>query len=255
MNTVYLIILAVLFILVLFFLIALGIRIINEYERGVKFRLGRWVGTLKPGLNWIIPGVDRVVKVDMRIITLDIPSQEIMTLDNVPIKVNGVVFFKVTDAAKAILEVERYPFAVSQLSQSALRDMTGKAELDNVLAKREQIGKKIKALVDKETDPWGIKVTDVKIKDIELPQNMKRAMAHQAEAERDKRARIILAEGEKQAATKLYQAGKIVDQSGSALKLRLYQTLTDIAAEKNSTIIFPFPEEMVDILKRTKGKE
>jgi regulator of protease activity HflC (stomatin/prohibitin superfamily) len=199
--------------------------------------------------------VERVVKVDMRIITVDIPSQEIMTKDNVPIKVNGVVFFKVGDAAKAVLEVERYPFAVSQLSQASLRDMCGKSELDNVLAKREEIGRKIKINVDKESDPWGIKVTDVKIKDIELPQNMKRAMAHQAEAERDRRARVILADAEKQAATKLLEAGKIVDQSGSALKLRLYQTLADIAAEKNSTIVFPFPEEMVELLSRKGGKD
>jgi regulator of protease activity HflC (stomatin/prohibitin superfamily) len=236
--------------LIIFFL---GVRIINEYERGVKFRLGKYVGTLKPGFNWIIPGIDRVVKVDMRIITVDIPSQEIMSKDNVPIKVNGVVFFKVGVASKAVLEVEKYSFAVSQLSQAALRDMTGKADLDNVLAKREEIGRRIKLQVDKETDPWGIKVTDVKIKDIELPQNMKRAMAHQAEAERDRRARVILADAEKQAATKLYQAGKIVDQSGSALKLRLYQTLTDIAAEKNSTIVFPFPEEMVELLRSRRN--
>jgi regulator of protease activity HflC (stomatin/prohibitin superfamily) len=247
---IFITILCILFLLIIFFL---GVRIINEYERGVKFRLGKYVGTLTPGFNWIIPGIERVVKVDMRIITVDIPSQEIMTQDNVPIKVNGVVFFKVGVAAKAILEVEKYSFAVSQLSQAALRDMTGKAELDNVLAKREEIGRKIKIQVDKETDPWGIKVTDVKIKDIELPQNMKRAMAHQAEAERDKRARIILADAEKQAATKLLEAGKIVDQSGSALKLRLYQTLADIAAEKNSTIVFPFPEEMVELLRSRRN--
>ena len=250
MDLVYIVVIVVLCVLFLLLIFALGIRIINEYERGVKFRLGKWVGTLTPGFNWIIPGIERVVKVDMRIITIDIPSQEIMTQDNVPIKVNGVVFFKVVEAAKAILEVERYPFAVSQLSQSALRDMTGKAELDTVLAERESIGKKIKVIVDKETDPWGIKVTDVKIKDIELPQNMKRAMAHQAEAERDRRARVILADAEKQAAQKLFEAGKIVDQSGSALKLRLYQTLADIAAEKNSTIVFPFPEEMIELLSR-----
>jgi regulator of protease activity HflC (stomatin/prohibitin superfamily) len=247
---IFIAILCFLFLLIIFFL---GVRIINEYERGVKFRLGKYVGTLTPGFNWIIPGIERVVKVDMRIITVDIPSQEIMTQDNVPIKVNGVVFFKVGVASKAILEVEKYSFAVSQLSQAALRDMTGKAELDNVLAKREEIGRRIKIQVDKETDPWGIKVTDVKIKDIELPQNMKRAMAHQAEAERDKRARIILADAEKQAAAKLLEAGKIVDQSGSALKLRLYQTLADIAAEKNSTIVFPFPEEMVELLRSKRN--
>ncbi len=219
-----------------------GIRIINQYERGVKFRLGRCVGILEPGFRWVIPLIERIQKVDIRVITVDIPSQEVMTKDNVPIKVNGVVFFKVVNADKAVLEVEQYQYAVAQLSQSALRDMCGKSELDTVLAKREEIGHKIKEIVDKETDPWGIKITDVKIKDIELPENMKRAMAHQAEAERDRRARVILAEAEQQAAQKLLEAGRIIDKSPSALKLRLYQTLADIAAEKNSTIVFPFPK-------------
>jgi len=192
--------------------------------------------------------------VDIRVITVDIPSQEVMTKDNVPIKVNGVVFFKVVNADKAVLEVEQYQYAVAQLSQSALRDMCGKSELDTVLAKREEIGHKIKEIVDKETDPWGIKITDVKIKDIELPENMKRAMAHQAEAERDRRARVILAEAEQQAAQKLLEAGRIIDKSPSALKLRLYQTLADIAAEKNSTIVFPFPEEMLKMFKKLSKK-
>jgi len=227
-----------------------GIRIINQYERGVKFRLGKFVGVLQPGFRWIIPIIERIEKVDVRVITVDIPSQEVMTKDNVPIKVNGVVFFKVLNADKAVLEVEQYKYAVSQLSQSSLRDMCGKAELDSVLAKREEIGRKIKEIVDKETDPWGIKVTDVKIKDIELPENMKRAMAHQAEAERDRRARVILAEAEKQAAQALVEAGKIIDKSPSSLKLRLYQTLSDIASEKNSTIVFPFPEEMIEFFRK-----
>ncbi len=231
-----------------------GIRIINQYERGVKFRLGRCVGILEPGFRWVIPLIERIQKVDIRVITVDIPSQEVMTKDNVPIKVNGVVFFKVVNADKAVLEVEQYQYAVAQLSQSALRDMCGKSELDTVLAKREEIGHKIKEIVDKETDPWGIKITDVKIKDIELPENMKRAMAHQAEAERDRRARVILAEAEQQAAQKLLEAGRIIDKSPSALKLRLYQTLADIAAEKNSTIVFPFPEEMLKMFKKLSKK-
>ncbi len=230
------------FLIVLFFS---GLRIIDQYERGVKFRLGRFVGILQPGLKWIIPGIERIERVDIRVITIDIPSQEVMTQDNVPIKVNGVVFFRVVSAEKAILEVENYMYAISQLSQASLRDMCGKAELDTILVKREEIGEKIKEVVDKETDSWGIKVTDVKIKDIELPENMKRAMAHQAEAERDRRARIILAEAEKQAAQKLLEAGQIIEKSPSALKLRLYQTLSEIASEKNSTILFPFPEEML----------
>jgi len=244
---------SILVIVVLFFI--LGLRVINQYERAVKFRLGKYIKTLNPGLRWIIPGIERVKKVDIRVIATDIPAQEVITKDNVPMKVNGVVFFKVTNSEKAILEVEEYKYAISQLSQSALRDMTGKAELDSVLAKREEIGDQIKKVVDKETDPWGIKVTDVKIKDIELPENMKRAMAHQAEAERDRRARIINAEAEKQAAQKLNEAGNILSKSPSAMKLRFYQTLNDIAEEKNSTIIMPFPEEILDVLNKNKDKK
>src|SRR3989344_163637 len=247
-NTYILILVAV----VIFFS---GIRIVNQYERAIKFRLGKYVGTLDPGFRWIIPIIDRVQKVDIRVITNDIPSQEVITQDNVPVKINGVVFFRVLNADKAVLEVERYGYAVSQLAQSALRDMCGKAELDSVLAKREEIGKKIREIVDKETDPWGIKVTDVKIKDIELPENMKRAMAHQAEAERDRRARIINAEAEKQAAQKLREAGDILAHSPAAMKLRLYQTLNDIAEENNSTIVLPFPEELMDFMISKKKKE
>jgi len=232
-----------------------GLKVVKQYQRAVKFRLGKYVGTLGPGLKWIIPVIDKITKVDMRVITTDIPSQEIITKDNVPMRVNGVVFFKVVNSEKAILEVEEYKYAISQLAQSALRDMTGKAELDSVLAKREEIGNQIQKIVDKETDPWGIKVTDVKIKDIELPENMKRAMAHQAEAERDRRARVINAEAERQAAQKLREAGDIISKSQSAMKLRFYQTLNDIAEEKNSTIVLPFPEEILDTLKEISKKK
>jgi len=207
---------------------------------------------MKPGLHEVLPIIQSWQRIDMRIVTVDIPSQEVITKDNVPMKVNGVVFFKVVNSEKAVLEVEEYQFAISQLAQSALRDMTGKAELDMVLAKREEIGDQIKKVVDKETDPWGIKVTDVKIKDVELPENMKRSMAHQAEAERDRRARIINAEAEKQASHKLLEAGRIIDKSPAALKLRFYQTLNDISEEKNSTIIVPFPEDIIDFLKKKK---
>lgn len=231
-----------------------GIRVVNQYDRAVKFRLGRYAGTLQPGLRWIIPIIERIQRVDIRVIATDIPAQEVITKDNVPMKVNGVVFFKVVSSEKAVLEVEDYQFAISQLAQSALRDMTGKAELDTVLAKREEIGNQIQKVVDGETDPWGIKVTDVKIKDIELPENMKRAMAHQAEAERDRRARIINAEAEKQASQKLLEAGRIIEKSPSALKLRFYQTLNDIAEEKNSTIVLPFPEEISGYFKNSKKK-
>ncbi len=229
-----------------------GLRVINQYQRAVKLRLGKYVKTLQPGLNWIIPIFEKIIKVDVRVITIDVPSQEVITRDNVPMKVNGVVFFKVVNSEKAVLEVEHYKYAISQLAQSALRDMTGKAELDSVLEKREEIGNQIQRIVDKETDPWGIKVTDVKIKDIELPENMKRAMAHQAEAERDRRARVINAEAEKQAAQKLREAGDIISKSESAMKLRFYQTLNDIAEEKNSTIILPFPEEIIDLMTKNK---
>ncbi len=248
MSTFYI----VLSIVILFLL--LGLRIINQYERGVKLRFGRYINTLSPGLRWIIPFVDRLIKVDIRILAVDIPSQEIMTKDNVPIRINGVVFYKVVNAEKAVLEVEDYYYAVSQLAQSSLRDMCGKAELDIILAEREEIGKKIQLEVDKETDEWGIKVTDVKIKDIELPENMKRAMAYQAEAERNRRARVILAEAEKQAAQRLLEAGETIDKSPSALKLRLFQTLSEIAAEKNSTIVFPFPEEMLRLVNKQMEK-
>jgi len=232
-----------------------GLRVIKQYQRAVKFRLGKYVGTLQPGLRWIIPVIDQIRKVDIRVITTDIPAQEVITKDNVPMKVNGVVFFKVVSSEKAVLEVEEYKYAISQLAQSALRDMTGKAELDTVLAKREEIGNQIQKIVDKETDPWGIKVTDVKIKDIELPENMKRAMAHQAEAERDRRARVINAEAEKQAAQKLREAGDIISKSPSAMKLRFYQTLNDIAEEKNSTIVLPFPEEIINLLTKNSKKK
>ncbi len=230
-----------------------GIRIINQYEKGVRFRFGRFVGILEPGIRWIVPVIEWIQKVDLRVLAIDIPSQEVMTKDNVPVRVNGVVFFKVSEADKAVLEVENYKFAVAQLSQAALRDIIGKNELDVVLAKREELGKEIKDYVDKETDQWGIEVTDVKIKDIELPENMKRAMASQAEAERDRRARIILAEAELQAAQKLKEAANIISETPQALQLRMLQTLQEVSVEKNSTIIFPIPVEILEWLK-TKRK-
>lgn len=231
-------------ILVFIFIFLLsGIRVVYEYKRAVKFRFGKFVSLLKPGLRWIIPVVDRIQLVDIRIITINVQKQEVMTKDNVPCHINGVLFFRIEDATKAILEVEDFVFAISQLAQASLRDVCGKVELDTILSKREEIGRNIKEIVEKETEIWGISIQDVKIKDIELPENMKRSMANQAEAERARRARIILAEAESQAAGKLLEAGKIIDKSPSAIKLRLYQTLSNIASEKNSTIVFPFPEE------------
>ncbi len=237
----------------IFLLFALsGIRIIYEYKRAVKFRFGKYISLLKPGLKWIIPFVDRIQIIDIRIITINIDKQEVMTKDNVPCHINGVLFYKIDDATKAVLEVEAFDFAISQMAQASLRDVCGKVELDTILSKREEIGQNIKNIVENETQIWGISIQDVKIKDIELPENMKRSMANQAEAERTRRARIILADAEKQAAGSLLEAGKLIDESPSAIKLRLYQTLSNIANEKNSTIVFPFPEEA---LFRKKKKE
>jgi len=229
-----------------------GIRIVFEYKRAVKFRFGKYIKVLPPGFRWIIPIVETVQFVDIRVITINILSQEVMTEDNVPCKIDGVVFFKIENAEKAILEVEEYNFAITQLAQAALRDVCGKAELDTILSKREEMGENIRSIVESETHEWGISIIDVKIKDIVLPENMKRSMASQAEAERSRRARIILALAEEQAAEKLLAAGKLIDQSPSAIKLRLYQTLSNIASEKNSTIVFPFPEE---VLPRPQEKD
>lgn len=229
-----------------------GIRIIFEYKRALKFRFGKYVKTLEPGFRWIIPIIETIQIVDIRVITINIVSQEVMTEDNVPCSIDGVVFFKINDPEKAVLEVEEYDFAITQLSQAALRDVCGKVELDTILSKREEMGKNIKEIVEQETREWGIEIIDVKIKDIQLPENMRRMMANQAEAERSRRARIILATAEAQAAGELLEAGKLIDKSPSAIKLRLYQTLSNIAAEKNSTILFPFPEE---VLPRNAKKE
>jgi regulator of protease activity HflC (stomatin/prohibitin superfamily) len=220
-----------------------GIRIVYEYKRALKFRFGKYIEILKPGFRWIIPIVETVQIVDIRVITINILSQEVMTADNVPCSIDGVVFFRINDPEKAVLNVEEYKYAIEQLSQAALRDVCGKVELDTILSKREEMGDNIKDNVEEETRVWGIEIVGMKIKDIQLPENMKRMMAGQAEAERSRRSQIILALAEEQAAGKLLEAGKLIDQSPSAIKLRLYQTLSDIAAEKNSTIVFPFPEE------------
>ncbi len=222
-----------------------GIRIIFEYKRALKFRFGKYIKVLEPGFRWIFPFVETIQIVDIRVITINIDSQEVMTEDNVPCSIDGVVFFRIDDPERAVLEVEEYKFAIMQLAQAALRDVCGKVELDTILSKREEMGKNIKHIVENETSEWGIFIIDVKIKDIQLPENMRRMMANQAEAERSRRARVILAVAEEQAAQKLFEAGKIIDQSPSAIKLRLYQTLANIASEKNSTILFPFPEEVL----------
>ena len=232
-----------------------GIKIVFEYKRALKFRFGKYIKTLQPGFRWIIPIVETVQIVDIRVITINIVSQEVMTEDNVPCSIDGVVFFKINNPEKAVLEVEEFKFAITQLAQAALRDVCGKVELDTILSKREEMGKNIKGIVEQETKEWGIEINDVKIKDIQLPENMRRMMANQAEAERSRRARIILALAEEQAAGKLLEAGKLIDQSPSAIKLRLYQPLSNIAAEKNSTILFPFPEEVLPRKTNKKKKK
>ena len=239
----------ILFGILAIFLLA-GIRIIFEYKRAIKFRFGKYIKTLNPGFRWIIPFIETIQIIDIRVITFNIDSQEVMTEDNVPCSIDGVVFFKINDPERAVLEVEEYKFAITQLAQAALRDVCGKVELDTILSKREEMGKNIKEIVELETKEWGIEINDVKIKDIQLPENMRRMMANQAEAERSRRARIILALAEEQAASKLLEAGKLIDQSPSAIKLRLYQTLSNIAAEKNSTILLPFPEEVLPTKKK-----
>jgi regulator of protease activity HflC (stomatin/prohibitin superfamily) len=220
-----------------------AIKILNEYERGVVFRLGRLVATRGPGLIILIPGIEKMMKVSLRLVTLDVPSQDIITRDNVSVKVNAVVYFRVMTPEHAIISVENFLYATSQLAQTTLRSVCGEADLDDLLAEREKINIKLQEILDKHTDPWGIKVTNVEIKHIDLPDEMKRAMAKQAEAERERRAKVIHAEGEFQAATKLAGASEIMSNP-IALQLRYLQTLTDVASENNSTTIFPIPIDL-----------
>jgi regulator of protease activity HflC (stomatin/prohibitin superfamily) len=231
-------------VLVVMFL-ASAIRILNEYERGVIFRLGRVIDTKGPGLILLIPVVDRMVKVDMRTITMDVPPQDVITRDNVSIKVNAVVYFRVVDANSAVVEVENYLYATSQLAQTTLRSVCGQVELDEILSEREKINLQLQEILDRSTDPWGIKVTLVEVKHIDLPEEMKRAMAKQAEAERERRAKIINAEGEYQAAQKLIEAAQLMSTQPMSLQLRYLQTLVQIASENNSTTVFPLPIDMV----------
>lgn len=228
-----------------FSLISAAVRIVQEYERGVIFRLGRVTGAKGPGLFFIIPFVDRMVKVDLRVVTLDVPSQEAITRDNVTVRINAVAYFRVIDPVAAVVNVENYLRATSQIAQTTLRNVIGQVELDELLAEREQINQQLQQIIDEATEPWGIKVSIVEVKDVELPDIMKRAMARQAEAEREKRAKIIHAQGEFQAAEQLAQAANLIHAEPAALQLRYLQTLTEIAVEQNSTIIFPVPLEFV----------
>jgi regulator of protease activity HflC (stomatin/prohibitin superfamily) len=223
-----------------------AIRILNEYERGIIFRLGRCIGSKGPGLIILIPIVDKMQKVDLRVVTLDVPAQDVITRDNVSVKVNAVVYYRVMDPTKAIIEVVNFPFATSQMAQTTLRSVCGQAELDELLSARDKLNIHIQEILDKQTDPWGIKVSTVELKHIDLPQEMQRAMAKQAEAERERRAKVINAEGEFQAATRLAEAAVIIEDHPMALQLRYLQTLREIASEKNSVTIFPVP---IDLFK------
>ena len=231
-------------VLIVFFL-ASAIKILREYERGVIFRLGRVIKTKGPGLIILIPIIDKMVKVSLRLVTMDVPSQDVITRDNVSVKVNAVVYFRVMDPTNATIEVENYLFATSQLAQTTLRSVCGQVELDELLAEREKINTELQDILDKHTDPWGIKVTTVEVKHIDLPQEMQRAMAKQAEAERERRAKVINAEGEYQAATRLAEAAAIIQEHPQALQLRYLQTLREISSESSTTTYFPIPIDLL----------
>jgi len=239
---------AILAVLVIFALIFAGmsIKVLREYERGVIFRLGRLIATKGPGLILLIPLIDRMERVDLRTVTLNIPPQEVITRDNVPSSVNAVAYFRVVDPDRAIVEVENFLLATSQISQTALRSVLGKAELDQLLSERERLNEELQTIIDESTEPWGVKVTAVEIKDVEIPEQMQRAMARQAEAERERRAKIINSEGEYQAAQKLTDAADIISTNPASLQLRYLQTLLEIGSNQNTTIVFPLPMDVVE---------
>jgi regulator of protease activity HflC (stomatin/prohibitin superfamily) len=240
-------------VVILLILLPMSIKVVAEYERGVIFRLGRLVGAKGPGLFLIIPFIDRMVKVDLRVVTMDVPAQEVISKDNVTVRVNAVVFFRVVDPEASVVKVLDHIRATSQISQTTLRNVLGQSELDELLAQREKLNQMLQKIIDEHTDPWGVKVSAVEIKDVELAEEMKRSMAAQAEAERLRRAKIINAEGELQASEKLTQAAAVIGREPSAIQLRYLATLTEIATEKNSTIVFPLP---IDLFKAfTTGKQ
>jgi regulator of protease activity HflC (stomatin/prohibitin superfamily) len=232
-------------IIVLFFILTSAVKILMEYERGVIFRLGRYSRTGGPGLTLIIPFIEQLRRVDLRLVTMDVPPQDVITRDNVSVKVNAVVYFRVLKPEDAVINVEDYLYASSQLSQTTLRSVLGQAELDELLSARDKINEELQTILDRRTDPWGIKVTNVEVKHVDLPQEMQRAMARQAEAERERRAKVINAEGEFQAATRLAEAAAIIAVHPQALQLRFLQTLSEVATENNSTILFPLPIDLL----------
>jgi len=234
---------AVLIVIVL--LLFSGLRVIQEYERGVIFRLGRLAGSRRPGLTYVIPGFERMVKIDLRVITMDVPAQEAITRDNVTVRVNAVVYFRVVDPDAAVVRVLDYIRATSMIAQTTLRSVLGQSMLDELLSQRDKINQELQRIIDEQTEPWGVKVSVVEVRDVELPQTMQRAMARQAEAEREKRAKIIHAEGEYEASTRLADAARVIAAEPIALQLRYLQTLTEIASERNSTVVFPLPIDMI----------
>jgi regulator of protease activity HflC (stomatin/prohibitin superfamily) len=237
-------------VLIFFFM---AVKIVTEYERGVIFRLGRLTGAKGPGLFFIIPFVDRMVKVDLRVVTMDVPPQDVITKDNVTVRVNAVVYFRVVDPEASVVKVLDHIRATSQISQTTLRNVLGQSELDELLASRDKLNQVLQKIIDEHTDPWGVKVSVVEIKDVELPETMRRSMAAQAEAERERRAKIIHADGEFQASSRLAEAGAIIAKEPTALQLRYLQTLVEIASEKNSTVIFPIPIDIISMFMN-RGK-
>jgi regulator of protease activity HflC (stomatin/prohibitin superfamily) len=235
-------------------IISASVKIVAEYERGVIFRLGRLLGAKGPGLFLIIPFVDRMVKVDLRIITMDVPSQDVITKDTVTVRVNAVVYFRVVDPEASVVKVLDHIKATSQISQTTLRNVLGQSELDELLTSREKLNQELQSIIDEHTDPWGVKVSTVEIKDVELPESMRRSMAAQAEAERERRAKIIHAEGEFQASEKLAAAANVIAREPVTLQLRYLQTLTEIASEKNSTLIFPIPIDLINMFMNKDKK-
>lgn len=233
-------------VLFVFVLLANSVRVLREYERGVVFRLGRYVGTRGPGLILLVPLIERMVKVSLRTVAMDVPPQDVITRDNVSVKVNAVLYFRVIEPEKSVLEVEDFLFATGQLAQTTLRSIVGQAELDELLAERDEVNAKMQTVIDEQTDPWGIKVMLVEVKDVDLPIEMKRAMARQAEAERERRSKVILAEGEFQASQRLAEAAQVIERHPVALQLRYLQALQEVAAEQNSTTVFPVP---IDLFK------
>lgn len=237
-----------------FVFLSSALKVLREYERAVVFRLGRLMGARGPGLIILIPVIEHMVRVDLRTVTMEVQPQEMITGDNIPVRVDAVVYFRVIDAARAVVEVENYNYATSQIARTTLRSVIGQVEMDELLARREHINQRLQQIVDEHTAPWGVKVVAVEVKDVELPVEMKRAMARQAEAERERRAKVILAEGEFQASTRLREAAEIVGQHPVTIQLRYLQTLTEIAGEQNSTIIFPIPVDLIQGLLNRFGK-